>query len=352
MVKWNNTENVCFIKTVMTTPPKPCLTDIISQDNLKFLAYYQDVLEGCKELDEVYSLRDATSSELAYYMGVNTTHDLGVIASYIIQEAELKGYDFDLASILQPVKQSSNVMDTGLIDTPVVKLTDETIRVANAAYKDRDYVTSLICNDKLCIIGTEAFANCKHLKEVSLSPNIVHIGRSAFRNCDLEYLSIPSGIDTIQDRCFSDNTHLSEVQLNEGLMEIEDYAFTGCSSLLHLSLPESVTKLSNGAFALCYGLTDVNLGNVAEIGDYCFYRCRSLTSVTLPTTVTVLGANVFSECVHLEEITLYDNIGNVAADAFKGIDKRVKIRIKQKDGLGASMLIAQLNRHHITYEVI
>lgn len=351
MVKWLSTLQASIVKANFAEPPKPCLISPISGDNLKYLAYNQSIIMNHPNMDKTFDLTSALSAAIRSEM-YGDAKDVAIVASYLVHKAELLGYVFDLTSILEPTGASKTIVDNGSFMGENFTTKEETTKITNSAYKDRDELKSLVCNDKLCVIGKDAFKGCRNLTSVKFTNNVVYIGPEAFSGCNLSYLDVPGSIDIVQRGCFRDNEHLMELKLNNGLQGIDEYAFTGCSSLLELDLPETLDYLSKGAFALCYGLTELCLGNVKVIDDYCFYRCRSLTSVSLPETVVKLGANVFSECVHLEKITLYDNIADISPDALKGLNKDVKVLIKQKDGIESSMLIAHLNRYHINYEVI
>lgn len=99
-------------------------------------------------------------------------------------------------------------------------------------------------------IGEKCFDNLKQLKRVSfLGPGIETIGRTAFLNCDIEWLSLPSSLRTVEFGAFYSN-RLTSLVIPEGVVTIETYAFTAQKSgaVQHLILPSTLKTIGDYAF--------------------------------------------------------------------------------------------------------
>ena len=157
---------------------------------------------------------------------------------------------------------------------------------------------------------------------------VTKIAESAFKDCKITAISVPSSVEVI-----------------------ENYAFNGCSSLISLSIEDGTTVLTlgcnyesqfsvyagNGLFFNCplqniyigrnlkydtnskYGyspfalkssslstaLKTLTIGtNVTEIGDYAFYFRNGMKSLTLPDNIKKIGKDAFSFWSTLKSISL------------------------------------------------
>lgn len=99
-------------------------------------------------------------------------------------------------------------------------------------------------------IGEKCFDNLKKIKRVSfIGENIETIGRSAFINCRIEWLSFPPSLRTVEIGAFDCNC-LSYLHLNEGLQTIGAYAFSDQkrNGVENLTIPSTVTSIGDHAF--------------------------------------------------------------------------------------------------------
>ena len=123
----------------------------------------------------------------------------------------------------------------------------------------------------------------------------------------------------INDKAFSGNTNLTSVTLPDGLVEIGNYAFSGCN-LNALTLPESLETIESSAFSGNQSLKSVNiLAKVKTIGAWAFSLC-GLTDLVIPEGVQTIDGNAFYGNP-LQNLTLpstIKSIGNVAFYNFSG----------------------------------
>ncbi len=182
-------------------------------------------------------------------------------------------------------------------------------------------------------IGEYAFYNNKFVKSITLSENLVSVGKRAFfgmglieltvpgtleqidsyafaSNVNLVSLTIGEGIDTIGTNVFYNSTALTTVNLPSTLAEIGDYAFKDCTSLASIEFNDGLQVIGKSAFAGCSSLTDVVLpSSVETVDNMAFRNCTSLTGIILNDTLTYMGSYVF----HGAKITFYTSMSEVPA---------------------------------------
>ena len=146
---------------------------------------------------------------------------------------------------------------------------------------------TLDSNGVLTISGTGDMQNSSFgwdkdlIKSVVINDGVTSIGSEAFKNC----------------------TNLTSITIPDGVTSIGDYAFYGCDSLISATIGDSVMSIGKYAFCNCTGLTDITIpNNVTSIDWGAFSGCTSLTSITIPDSVTSIGNSAFYYCTKLTEI--------------------------------------------------
>lgn len=145
-------------------------------------------------------------------------------------------------------------------------------------------------------------------EKYEISELTYQIGTEAFTDCQVEYLLLPSKLNTIGDR-----------------------AFMGCENLKEISLPDSVTSLGVGAFRDCKSLTDCELpDNIKIIPHGIFYGCESMSEIYIPATVTTVRGNAFRDCSNLKKLYFPERLVQVETGAFSGCDE-LKITVDENN---------------------
>ena len=145
--------------------------------------------------------------------------------------------------------------------------------IGKAAFKDCDFITTVIVPPTVVEICDFAFANCKNLSYAIIADTVVRIGEGAFSGC----------------------TQLKTVNIPEELKHIEENMFANCSSLERIYIPDSVTSIGDSAFKNCENLDEINLpnDNIVKMGSDIFNNCVSM----LPEQAT----DIKTMCFELEE---------------------------------------------------
>jgi len=183
-------------------------------------------------------------------------------------------------------------------------------------------------------IGFGAFENSKltnvHFEE---NINLLTIGYRAFFKSNIEEITIPSTVVSIDYYAFAYCKDLTTVKFEEGsrLTGIYEGAFYNCKSLVNITLPETIVEISDFSFYGCMnlttlpvtentnlkgiydyafaytGLTNLNLPeSVIDLGNYSFMGSK-LESIYIPDTNAkqlIIGIGAFEQCNKLENITL------------------------------------------------
>ena len=91
-----------------------------------------------------------------------------------------------------------------------------------------------------------AFDGCTNLSYVRLSPNLITLGEYAFQNTELEYLKIPSKVESLSESVFKNCKNLESLSLPANLKSVGRDALRGCNALRNLSVeaiePPTVEK--------------------------------------------------------------------------------------------------------------
>lgn len=253
---------------------------------------------------------------------------------------------------------------------PVYKIADE-------AFKDKDFITDVALPSTVSVIGQKSFNGCTALKEIDLS-QLKEIGGYSFQNCSsLESVSFGKELTKIGWYAFSGCTGLRDIYFNasevydayfksgtfsgagtaaEGISlvigkdvksipmefmctsrtssenapfvtsltfeegcvveKIGDYAFIWLS-IKELKLPSTVTLIGRHMFSSNKALETVELENgITEIGDYMFSGCSALKQITIPESVIRIREYGFNNCSGLEEIKLPSGLTTIGDRSF------------------------------------
>lgn len=178
-----------------------------------------------------------------------------------------------------------------------------------------------------------------HDTEVIIPDGVTHIAAHAFHIIEknayrsnacrfLTKITLPVGIQTIDDSAFRDCTSLEDINIPEGVQTIGAYAFSSCTSLRRMHLPDSVTSIGNDAFAYCRGLEEITLPqSLRSAGVFCFRECNSLQAIHIPLQVTTIEERTFEGCSSLREVTLSEKLEKIGSYAFMKCESIERIHL-------------------------
>ena len=214
----------------------------------------------------------------------------------------------------------------------------------------------IIVPDVVTSIGESAFDEVlsyygHNLKKLTLSANLVSIGRDAFYGCaNLTSLTLPNGLISIGEYAFASCTGLTNITIPASVTSIGEGAFDRCSGITSITIPAGVTSIGYGVLAGCTGLQSVTVasGNtvydsrnncnaiietstnkliagcyatvipasVTSFGGHVFRDFIGLTSMTIPAGVTSIEGYAFCDCTSLISVTIPSSVTSIGFDAF------------------------------------
>lgn len=184
-------------------------------------------------------------------------------------------------------------------------------------------------------IAPELFGGCEGLEFVAIPSGVDTIGRGAFYNCkNLKHINLPDTVTTIEYNAFASCSNLSDVVLPNSLEILGETAFGNCTALTKISIPRSVSTVSFGSnlrygpFTGCDHLTTVlfEKGRTSIPASLC-YKCDGVAQVVIPDGVTHIGYAAFDTCRNLESVVLPETLIEIANHAFSSCTKLNQITI-------------------------
>ncbi|MBQ5933224.1 MAG: leucine-rich repeat protein, partial [Lachnospiraceae bacterium] len=176
-----------------------------------------------------------TSKEFEVKVGAVYTDENGVRYSI----TAIKGTKKATANTVKYIgPEKSSVKKIVIPNTVTIEGTTYTVTELDTSWtKGNKKLTTVVINDNIKKIPTDAFNGCKALKSITFGAKVTTIGTRAFYNC----------------------AKLKTVKLPAKLTKIGSKAFYGCSALEGITIPSMVESISS----------------------YAFYRCRKLYKVTI-----------------------------------------------------------------------
>ena len=211
----------------------------------------------------------------------------------------------------------------------------DVVGVASGAFANSPIEGITIPEGKITLLDNNAFANCKQLKHVVLSDNVLTIGKNIFENCTaLQEVILSSKITSIPTAAFRNCTSLLSIEIGDNIKEIGEQAFYNCDALERVDIPASVTSIGLRAFASCNALTAINVapGNPNYEGAFNLCDKQSTQIIQFPagksgslvshwgTNIQKIGPYAFEDCNELSGYTfgVSANIKEIGEYAFKG----------------------------------
>ena len=192
---------------------------------------------------------------------------------------------------------------------------------------------------------------------------ITQINKCAFFDSRLHHVTLPSTIETIEERAFKKSSKLTTIDLSKTkITTLPTFCFAECDSLYEVSLPitleviapcafkkcdhlstitlESSCAIGEKAFSHCLRLSHITCSKISKyigpkafyntafsdfliskhvtsIGDRCFKNCYYLSNVQVEAPLEEFPSNSFLSCVRLESITFPSTLSHIGECAFK-----------------------------------
>ncbi|MCR4625956.1 MAG: leucine-rich repeat protein, partial [Lachnospiraceae bacterium] len=225
-----------------------------------------------------------TSKEFELKVGAVYTDENGIRYSI----TAIKGTKKATANTVKYIgPEKSSVKKIVIPNTVTIEGTTYTVTELDTSWtKGNKKLTTVVINDNIKKIPTDAFNGCKALKSITFGAKVTTIGTRAFYNC----------------------AKLKTVKLPAKLTKIGSKAFYGCSALESITIPSKVESISS----------------------YAFYRCKKLYKVTIKSKLLTdkkIGKKVFSGIVTNAVIKVPKAVVEKYAELLKkaGVTKKMTV---------------------------
>ena len=240
-----------------------------------------------------------------------------------------------------------------------VVIPDSVIEIGNYAFSICESLTSVTIGKRVEYIGYGCFEHCYALREITIPESVIYLGDYMFSDTESlakinvdpananytsldgvlytkdmrtlmcypsakadESFTLPTGVITIANSAFKNNTYLKTCVVSEGVELIDYGAFMGCSNLVNLDLPSTVTKIEYRALAAGYSLTNLTIhkdnasykvvNNVVYTKDggvLVFYLLSNTDkSFVIPEGVKTIETQAFYANSNIEELTIPESM--------------------------------------------
>lgn len=164
---------------------------------------------------------------------------------------------------------------------------------------------------------------------------VIQIGKSAFENSHVEYITLPTNLNAIEEFAFA-GSRLKEIELPKNLIHIKDKAFQGTKiTSLILDFSQSC-DIGRNAFSKCELLKDIRLGSNANLlksnfnydGDKTygvFNENISLNKIEIDGRINIIPAYTFSGCPNIFEINILGTVNTIDGFAWTEVVKNINI---------------------------
>jgi hypothetical protein len=224
-----------------------------------------------------------------------------------------------------------------------IRIPNSVTRIGNYAFSVCLNLTTIDLPNSITTIDSSAFNGCNGLTSVTIPNSVLSIGSQAFSYCyRLTSISISKSVTFIGSKAFYDNANLTSINVDvdshyyssvDGVLFDINKSKLICypqknSTATNYIIPATVTSLAECAFYKCKNFTSITIPNsVTDIGYDCFFECRGLTSITIPNSVTNIGNGCFTSCSSLFNITIPNSVTNIGNGCFANCESLSNVTI-------------------------
>ena len=173
----------------------------------------------------------------------------------------------------------------------------------------------------ISIFPDNSFSGCSVLSVISLPQHNISFGMRCFSDTSIESLTLSPNIVSLGKECFFRCTHLTIVSMSDSTIEkIPEGCFRDCSMLSEFLFPQhyidipahcfehtafteiifkpTIRSIDESSFSRCLKLVTVSFlyTNMSEIPKYAFSDCQELKYVYLPASIKKIDYCAFEKC--------------------------------------------------------
>lgn len=200
----------------------------------------------------------------------------------------------------------------GCYNLSTIKIPEQLTEIKSYTFNGCSSLTEVNIPGNIISIGHYAFAYCSSLTRIMIPSSVKEIYGYAFEGCNQLQKILISDLSAwceikfgnnlsnplyIANHLFLDGTEIEELTIPEGITSINEYAFYNCSGLTSIVIPSSVLSIESQAFYNCNKVRKLDIGsNVSNIGSLAFGSCKYIETINIRTiTPPLLRSNSFTD---------------------------------------------------------
>ena len=164
---------------------------------------------------------------------------------------------------------------------------------------------------------------------------VTELGYGLFKNnATITEVIIQNGtqIKKIPDSCFLSAENLQSVTIPSGITTIDSYAFKETAKLQSISLP-TVDTINSSAFIMS-GIKTINVPKIKTINEYAFSGCKNLESFTIPTSIVTIGNCAFNSCTGIKSVDFKAFPKHMKTSAFLNCSSLTNVNVPNAETFG------------------
>lgn len=190
--------------------------------------------------------------------------------------------------------------------------------------------SSVVVPDGITDIAEGAFADNSYITSVEFPGSLTSIGYRAFAGCtNLGSINIPDSVRTIDDSAFNNDISLSSVIIGSGLEKLGQGVFAGCKSLENIDISSPNFVCIDGAlyssdikvlyqYLAGYPKNKYDMPDtVSEIKRYSFWGCEKLEEIDFSTGLKTIDEYAVANCSSLRNAVIYTPTRSISLGAFE-----------------------------------
>lgn len=188
----------------------------------------------------------------------------------------------------------------------------------NDTFSDCKSLASFEIPDHITSLGWSAFEYCSNLVSLTIPESVVDLGQYSFSNTSITEIYVPAGVTNIFDNCFENAFKLTNIIVSEdnaNYSSVDGVLFDKSGTKLKkypcgkeaskYTVPTGITSIGQMSFANQTYLSEIEFPEtVTSIGSYAFQGCKNISEIKLSENVKGIGRYAFKGCSSLNKILI------------------------------------------------
>ena len=213
-------------------------------------------------------------------------------------------------------------------------------QIADEAFLKKTKITSVTIPDSVHTVGFNAFYGCSKLTDLTLSKQLVVIGKGAFSHCAMTEIELPETLTTIGTGAFDTCRNLVSVTIPKSVTSIGEYPFMRCYALTTITVADENTTYSdvgnglidiaNKTLIAVTPTTEIPTdGSVTVIGTFVYNNMSSLTELVIPEGITEIANSAFNQCTGLTSLHIPASVTTIERTALWNVSNLTTITVAE-----------------------